>query len=214
MSCPVLTKNERNMRISNDNSGVKTVEDVINKMRKATSGGRRRRGGGRGTAACILILASAMLFGMSALSYKAAAGAYQAAGIKLDDIKRAQDNLDAVVNQQCGGVGKMAFTALQKDEGLLVADCEDYAKQVGVLVERARAIAYNAPEHLPVAFAAIKKGWTGASAAAAIICNFCFQQGGKRKRKRKRTRRRRRKSRRRRTKRRRRTRKRRRRRRR
>jgi len=202
-SCPILTKNELNIQVSNDNSGVKTVGDVIKKMRKATSGGRRRRGGSRTVAACTLILASAMLFGLTAFSYKTAAAAYQAAGVKLSDIKKAQATLDAAYNQQCSSIARTATTALAKDEGLLVADCEDYTKQVGVLVDRARAIAYNAPEHLGIAGAAIQRGWAGASAAAAIVCNFCFGGGGKRKRKR--TRRRRRKSRRRRTKRRRRT---------
>ena len=119
-SCPILTKNELNIQVSNDNSGVKTVGDVIKKMRKATSGGRRRRGGSRTVAACTLILASAMLFGLTAFSYKTAAAAYQAAGVKLSDIKKAQATLDAAYNQQCSSIARTATTALAKDEGLLV----------------------------------------------------------------------------------------------
>ena len=40
-SCPILTKNELNIQVSNDNSGVKTVGDVIKKMKKATSNSKK-----------------------------------------------------------------------------------------------------------------------------------------------------------------------------
>ncbi len=191
-ACPRLTQSEKNRTIlKDDGSGVRTVGDVIKKMRAglAARGGsartrRRRVGGGKAMAACILVLAGILVLGTTYASYRVAAKAFQEAGVTRKQLDDAYGTVTALHENHCGTPARMALTAAAKDAGAVGMDCEDYAAQVGRLVESTGKLVRDAPTYLQFA----QQGWTTAVAAATLICGACMGRsgGGRRRRTRRR----------------------------
>ena len=194
-ACPRLTQSEKNRTIlKDDGSGVRTVGDVVKKMRAglAARGGsactrrrrRRRVGGGKGMAACILVLAGILTLGTTYASYAVAAKAFQEAGVTRKQLDGAYDTVTALHENHCGTPARMAATAAAKDANLMLNDCEDYARAIGGLVESTGKLVRDAPTYLRFA----QQGWTTAVAAATLICGACMGRsgGGRRRRTRRR----------------------------